>query len=180
LTRVSQGVNVTLTFDDVLELIFAQATQIIPSSLFHITLYNKAANYFYFGFRVDENERMTNRENQPLPNSLGLGQDIIRKGRPILTQDYVRECQSRNLTPSSVGVYAWMGVPLNSGAETIGALSVGSRDATVIYTRAQLDLLQAIADQTVGAIVKARLLQETQKRAHQLSILNEITRQITS
>ncbi len=180
LTRVSQGVNVTLTFDDVLELIFAQATQIIPSSLFHITLYNKAANYFYFGFRVDDNERMTARENQPLPNSLGLGQEIIRKGRPILTQDYIRECQSRNLTPSTMGVYAWMGVPLNSGSETIGSLSVGSRDTTVTYTRAQLDLLQAIADQTVGAIVKARLLQETQQRAHQLSTLNEITRQLTS
>jgi signal transduction histidine kinase len=40
--------------------------------------------------------------------------------------------------------------------------------------------LQAIADQTVGAIVKARLLQETQQRAHQLSTLNEITRQLTS
>jgi len=180
LTRVSQGVNVTLTFDDVLELIFAQATQIIPSSLFHITLYNKAANYFYYGFRVDDNERLTQRENQPLPNSLGLGQEIIRKGRPILTQDYIRECQSRNITPSTMGVYAWMGVPLNSGSETMGALSVGSRDATVTYTRAQLDLLQAIADQTVGAIVKARLLQETQQRAHQLSTLNEITRQLTS
>ena len=93
-----------------------------------------------------------------LPTSLGLGQEIIRKGRPILTQDYLRECQSRNITPSAQGVYAWMGVPLNSGAETMGALSVGSRDATVTYTRAQLDLLQAIADQTVGAIVKARLL----------------------
>lgn len=180
LTRVSQGVNVTLTFDDVLELIFAQATQIIPSSLFHITLYNKAANYFYYGFRVDDNERIVSRENQPLPNSLGLGQEIIRKGRPILTQDYIRECQTRNITPSAVGVYAWMGVPLNSGSETMGALSVGSRDATVTYTRAQLDLLQAIADQTVGAIVKARLLQETQQRAHQLSTLNEITRQLTS
>lgn len=180
LTRVSQGVNVTLTFDDVLELIFAQSTQIIPSSLFHITLYNKAANYFYYGFRVDDNERITSRENQPLPNSLGLGQEIIRKGRPILTQDYVRECQSRNITPSAMGVYAWMGVPLNSGSETMGSLSVGSRDATVVYTRAQLDLLQAIADQTVGAIVKARLLQETQQRAHQLTTLNEITRQITS
>jgi signal transduction histidine kinase len=180
LTRVSQGVNITLTFDDILELIFAQATQIIPSSLFHITLYNKAANYFYYGFRVDENERMTQRENLPLPPSLGLGQEIIRKGRPILTQDYVRECQARNLTPSAVGVYAWMGVPLNSGSETIGSLSVGSRDATVTYTRAQLDLLQAIADQTVGAIVKARLLQETQQRARQLSTLNEITRQLTS
>jgi signal transduction histidine kinase len=180
LTRVSQGVNITLTFDDVLELIFAQTSQIIPCSLFHMTLYSKAANYFYYGFRVDDHERITSRENQPLPASLGLGQEIIRKGRPILTQDYLRECRARNITPSAPGVYAWMGVPLNSGAETIGALSVGSSDATVTYTTAQLDLLQAIADQTVGAIVKARLLQETQQRAHQLSTLNEITRQLTS
>jgi signal transduction histidine kinase/putative methionine-R-sulfoxide reductase with GAF domain len=180
LTRVSRGVNVTLTFDDVLELIYTQATQILPSSLFHITLYNKAANYFYYAFRVDDNERITNRENQPLPTSLSLGAEIIRKGRSIITQDYVRECQSRNIIPSALGVYAWMGVPLNSGSETMGALSVGSRDATVSYTRAQLDLLQAIADQTVGAIVKARLLYETQQRAHQLTTLNEITRQLTS
>ena len=180
LTRVSQGVNVTKTFDDVLELIFAQTMQIIPFAYFHITLYNKPANYFYYGFRVDENERITALENQPLPPNLGLGQEIIRKGRPIITQDYTRECQSRNLTPSTPGVYAWMGVPLNSGSETIGALSVGSPDATVTYTRAQLDLLQAVADQTVGAIVKARLLQETEQRAHQLATLNEITRQLTS
>jgi len=180
LTRVSQGVNVTLTFDDVLELIFAQTTQIIPASYFHITLYNKYANYFYYAFRVDDADRLDDHENQPLPTNLGLGPEIIRKGRPIITQDYSRECQMRNITPSAQNVYAWMGVPLNSGAETIGALSVGSPDPTVTYTRAQLDLLQAVADQTVGAIVKARLLDETQKRAQQLSTLNEITRQLTS
>ena len=180
LTRVSQGVNVTLTFDDVLELIFAQATLIIPSSLFHITLYNKPGNYFYYGFCVDDNERASDRENRPLPSSLGLGQEIIRKARPILTQDYMRECRARNITPAAQGIYAWMGVPLNAGADTMGSLSVGSDDATVTYTRAQLDLLQAIADQTVGAIVKARLLQESEQRAHQLSTLNEITRQLTS
>ncbi len=180
LSLVSQGVNVTLTFDDILELIFAQTSRIIPSTYFHITLYNKAADYFYYGFRVDDNERMGTLENQPLPPSLGLGQEVIRKGRPLITQDYRQECQSRNMTPSAAGIYAWMGVPLNSDAETIGALSVGSRDATVTYTRAQLDLLQSIADQTVGAIVKARLLQETEQRAHQLATLNEITRQLTS
>ena len=32
----------------------------------------------------------------------------------------------------------------------------------------------------MGAIVRARLLQETQKRAYQLATLNEITRQLTS
>ena len=180
LTRVSQGMNITLTFDDVLELTFAQTTQIIPTSHFRIMLYNKAADTFYYGFRVDNRDRITALENQPLPTNLGLGQEVIRKGRPFITQDYTMECQVRNNIPSAAGIHAWMGVPLNAGAETIGALSVGTSDATVTYTRAQMDLLHAIANQLVGAIVKARLLQETQLRAQQLATLNEITRQLTS
>ena len=180
LTRVSQGVNITLTFDDVMELIFAQTGQIIPASEFHITLYSTAGDYYYYAFCVENRERLEERESIPLPINLGLGQEVIRRGRPVLTQDYLRECQARNVTPSFQDVFAWMGVPLNAGADTIGSLSIGSRDASVTYSRAQLDLLQAIADQTAGAIVKARLLEETQQRAHQLSTLNDLTRQLTS
>jgi signal transduction histidine kinase len=180
LTRVSQGVNVTLTFDDVLELIYAQTAQIIPTSHFHITLYNKDSDYFYYGFCLENNERIQERENLPFSKSSGLGPEVIRKSRPIITQDYVRECQARGHTPVLENVFAWMGVPLNAGALSIGALSVASRDGAIVYTRGQLELLQAIADQTAGAIVKARLLEETQQRAHQLSTLNEITRQLTS
>ena len=180
LTRVSQGVNVTLTFDDVLELIYAQTAQIIPTSHFHITLYNEDSDYFYYGFCVENNERIPERENLPFSANTSLSPEVIRKSRQLITQDYVRECQARNLTPILENVYAWMGVPLNAGAESIGALSIGSRDGATAYTRGQLELLQAIADQTAGAIVKARLLQETQQRARQLSTLNEITRQLTS
>ena len=180
LTRVSQGVNVTLTFDDVLELIYAQTAQIIPTSHFYITLYNRDNDYFYYGFTVENNDRLTARENIPFPSNVGIGPEIIRHGRPILTQDYLRECQSRGLVPASASVFAWMGVPLNVGAEWIGSLSVGSHDPGTTYSRNQLELLQAIADQTAGAIVKARLLQETQQRARQLSTLNEVTRQLTS
>lgn len=180
LTRVSQGVNVTLTFDDVLELIYAQTAQIIPTSHFHITLYNKDSDYFYYGFCLENNERIQERENLPFSKNTGLGPEVIRKSRPIITQDYLRECQARGHTPILENVFAWMGVPLNAGALSIGALSVASRDGAIVYTRGQLELLQAIADQTAGAIVKARLLEETQQRAHQLSTLNEITRQLTS
>jgi signal transduction histidine kinase len=179
LTRVSQGVNVTLTFDDVLELIYAQTAQIIPTSHFHITLYDKTSDYYYYGFCVENNERIASRENIPYSATTGLSPDVIRKSRPVMTQDYIRECQARTLTPILENVFAWMGVPLNAGAESIGALSIGSRDGATVYTRGQLELLQAIADQTAGAIVKARLLQETQQRAHQLTTLNEITRQLT-
>ncbi len=180
LTRVSQGVNITLTFDDIMELIFAQTGQIIPATDFHVTLLNKAGDYFYYAFCVENHDRLPERENVPLPPRYGLGQEVYEKGRPILTHDYLRECQARNVTPALEDVYAWMGVPLNAGAETIGALTVGSCEANVTYSRAQLGLLQAIADQTAGAIVKSRLLHETQQRAHQLSTLNDLTRQLTS
>ncbi|GAB4539011.1 MAG: hypothetical protein Fur002_03450 [Anaerolineales bacterium] len=180
LTRVSQGVNVTLTFDDALELIYAQTSQTIPSSHFHITLYNEGSDYYYYGFCVENNERIPERENQPFPINMGLSPEVLFKGKQIITQDYLRECQARNVTPALSDVLAWMGVPLNSGAKSIGALSIGSRDGATVYTKGQLDLLQSIADQTAGAIVKARLLEETQQRARQLSTLNEITRQLTS
>ena len=180
LTRVSKGVNVTLTFDDVLELIYAQTAQIIPTSHFHITLYNKDSDYYYYGFCLENNERIAERENQPFSVNTGLGPEVIRRSRPVMTQDYIRECQARGHTSTLENVYAWMGVPLNAGAETIGALSIGSRDGSITYTRGQLELLQAIADQTAGAIVKARLLEETEQRARQLETLNEITRQLTS
>jgi signal transduction histidine kinase len=180
LTRVSQGVNVTLTFDDVLELIYAQTEQIIPISHFHITLYNKNSDYYYYGFCVENGERIPDRENLPFSMNTGLSPEVIRKSRPIITADYIHECQARNLTPVVDNAFAWMGVPLSAGAESIGALNVSNSDGVIVYTRGQLELLQAIADQTAGAIVKARLLEETQQRERQLSILNEITRQLTS
>jgi signal transduction histidine kinase len=179
LARVSQGVNVTVAFDDILELIYAQTGQVLPINDFHLTLYNKESDYFYFAFCLEKDDRLTYRENLPLYPNTDLSPQVIRSRRAILTSDYDHECQARGVTPLSQGIHAWTGVPLNTGAETIGSLSVGSRDPTVIYTTGQQDLLQAIAEQAAGAIVKARLFQETERRAHQLATLNDITRQLT-
>jgi signal transduction histidine kinase len=180
LTRVSQGVNITLTFDDVLELVFAQTAQILPASHFFITLHNREPDYSYLAFAVQENERLTARESLPLPPDLDLAAEVIKRGVPILTQRYASECQARGRRPIADDILAWMGVPLNAGAESIGALSIGTRDPATAYTQGQLELLQAIADQTAGAIVKTRLLRETEHRASQLSTLNEVTRQLSS
>ncbi len=179
LARVAQGVNVTVAFDDILELIYAQTDQALPVDDFHITLYEKENNYYYFAFCVEKDDRVGSHENLPMPPDMGLSPEVIRSRRGILTPDYTRECQARGVKPYSEGVYSWTGVPLNTGAETIGALSVGSRSASIVYTAGQQDLLQSIAEQAAGAIVKARLFQEAEQRAHQLSILNDITRQLT-
>ncbi len=180
LTRISQGVSITLSFDDALELIFTQTTQIIPATDFHITLRDQTGDYFYFAFCIENQQRLEEKENLPLPYNQGIGQWVARNGRTLLSQDYKQECQRLNVVPSLLKIYAWAGVPLNAGSETIGTLSVASRDPNTTYTKKQLSLLRAIAHQTAGAIVKARLLQETERRAKQLASLNEITQQLTS
>lgn len=180
LTRISQGVNVTVAFDDILELIYAQTYQIIPTIDFRITLWDSYSSYLYHVFFLENDERLNERENVPVPLNEGLDREIINSRRPISTDDYERECRGRGVLPAAKGLWSWMGVPLNTGSETIGAISLGSRDAATIYTADQVNLLQAIADQAAGAIVKARLLQEAERRARQLTTLNEVARSLSS
>lgn len=180
LSRVAQGANVTVAFDDLLELIYAQASQVIPTRDFRVSLFDEHTTFLTHAFYLEDDERLSERENQPLPSGQGLIYEVVANQMAIITEDFERECRSRGLLPDARGLFAWMAVPLNAGATTIGAISLGSRDPATIYTSEQRNLLQAIADQASGAIVKARLLQESEYRAHQLATLNEIGRSLTS
>ncbi len=180
LARVAQGVNITLTLDDTLELIYAQTIQVIPADNFHVLLVNPDRGVLNEVFYVINDERYNQFENRPPAEGSPLEEEIIRLRRPILTDDYSRECQRRGMLSNRQNIYSWMSVPLNAGAEAIGTISLGRHDPTMPYTHEQFELLQAIADQVAGSIVKVRLLQETERRARQLSTLNEVTRQLTS
>jgi signal transduction histidine kinase len=180
LARVSQGVSFTTTFDDILELISAQTAQLLPARDMRVTLYNPEVQILSHAFYLQDDDRLAEMENKPLPSGQGLEWEVLNSQRSIISDDYERECRSRGLLPSMEGVYAWMGVPLNAGADTIGVISVASRDPGIIYTTDQRDLLQSIADQTSGAIIKARLLEESENRARQLALLNEIGIGLTS
>jgi signal transduction histidine kinase len=180
LARVAQGVNITLNMDDILELIYAQTTQIIHADEFHIMLYDAPQDTFQYVFYLEEDERFPELENKPVPAGDSLEQEVIQQHKSIFTEDYGRECQRRRVVTTRDNLFAWLAVPLNAGAETFGVLSLGSRDPRMEYTTEQLNLAQSIADQVAGAIIKARLLQETERRALQLTTLNDMTRQLTS
>jgi len=180
LTRVAQGVSFTVAFDDILELIYAQTNQLLPTRDFRITLYDDDVGAIFHVFYLENDDRLEQKENQFMPIGQGLDGEVVNSQQALLCDDYERKCRGLGLLPSQSNIYAWIGVPLNAGAKTIGVISLGSRDPTVIYTNDQRDLLQAIADQASGAIVKARLLQESEQRAHQLASLNEIAVGLTS
>ena len=180
LTRIAQGLNITLAFDDILELLFAQTSRVIPCKDFWITLYRADTRQFTHAFYLQNDERYPRLENAPIPDGQGLEREVWRERRAIRTEDYERECRSHGLLPAVPGLLAWMGAPLNAGPDTIGAISLASRDPSVTFTARQAALLQAIADLAAGAMVKSRLLQETERKARQLASLNEIGRSLSS
>ncbi len=179
--RIAQGINITLDIDDILELVYAQTDQIIPNDDFHITLTSPISpQTLYHAFYIEDNERIKSQENLPLTPNQSLEEVILRFRQPLLCEDYEKECRNQGRLPTSKGLFAWLGVPLNAGAETIGILSLGSRDITITYTDHHCLLLQAIANQVAGAIVKSRLMMESERRTRQLMTLNEIGRSLTS
>jgi signal transduction histidine kinase len=180
LARIAQGINITLAFDDMLELIFAQTSRLIPTRDFAITLREASSDTYYHAFFLQDDERMEGLENRPIPEGIGLEQSVLRSGSALVTDDYERECRGRGTLPAVEGIYAWIGVPLTSAADTIGVFSLGSRDPEVVFTEEQVRLLQAIADQTAGAIVKASLLEESERRARQMASLNDVARVLGS
>ena len=180
LARVAQGVNVTLNFDDILELIYAQTNQIIPTRDFRVSIYDQRNNQLVVAFYLEDDDRLPEREGKILQEGIGLDPEVLRSRRPILSPDYANECWARGILPDLQGIHAWMGVPLNSAGETLGCISLGSRNSSIVYTPEHLNLLQSISDQASGAIVKARLLREAEERAHQLTTLNELSRNLTS
>ncbi|MEJ2758977.1 MAG: hypothetical protein P8046_10900, partial [Anaerolineales bacterium] len=117
LTRVAQGVNITVLFDDILELLYAQSSQVIPFDDFNLTLYNQPTNMLRHAFWVKKDERITEKENEVVPLGYGLAREVLQNRRAIIADDYQQECRNRRVIPVEQGVYAWMGVPLNAGAE---------------------------------------------------------------
>ena len=180
LSRIAQGISFSITFNDILELIYAQTTQVIPATDFVVSLYDIGVNGLINVFYVENNERITSKENFKLSDENNLIEKAFKTGRPIITDDYDLECHKSGIPSKSNGVFAWIGVPINTGSEIIGVLSLGSRDPLVLYSNDQMKLIQAISDQASGAIVKGRLLEETQRRARQLATLNEIGLSLTS
>jgi signal transduction histidine kinase len=178
LSRISQAVNFTLDPDDILELIYTQASRVIDTRNFYMALADAKRDTMRFAFYVEGNERLYPDDEWPIDT--GLSGEIMRRGQPIITDDYVKECEKRGLSAGGKPGRAWMGVPLNAGNVPMGIMVVSDFREEVTYSPEQLQIFAAIADQAASVLDKGRLYRETTERARQLAVLNEVGSSIIS
>ncbi|HSM24685.1 MAG TPA: GAF domain-containing sensor histidine kinase [Anaerolineaceae bacterium] len=180
LSRIVQGVNYTLGLDDIYELIYAQITQIIPSGDFYIIQKEENSSLLRYVFFVENSERIHQNENQLILLSETFEAQVVGNGLGIIANNYLDFCKSNRFDPLHKDINNALIAPLNTGAATNGCITIANRNPNDKFTNDQLGFLQSIADLVAGAIEKAKLLQKSEDFVHQLSLMNNLVRKLSS
>jgi len=169
---IAQSVGFSVQPDDLMELVYTQTNRVLDARNFYIALYDPRSRTLRFAFYVENGQRQY--PDDVWPDTEGLTGLIVRTGQPIVTDDYLTECQRRGVRPGGRPGKAWMGMPLISQDRILGVMNISSFDPNVTYTPEQVRVFQVIADQAAAILDKARLYQETEKWARRLEGLNEV------
>lgn len=159
LNRLSQEFNSSLDVDIVLNKVIDEVIKAINAERGFVMLRDGNGQ---FSFRV---ARGMNRQTIDDPNfqiSRSVVEQVIKLGRPILTSDAQNDARFQTQqSVVSLGLRSILCVPLKTENNGVtGIIYVDNRLQSGIFTKADLDLLLAIASTAVIAIKNARLFEE--------------------
>ena len=128
--------------------------QLMYARNFYIALYDAQAQLLSFPYFVDE------MDPTPVPKRLGRGltEYVMRSGQPLLATPAVFEELVRTGEVELIGAASldWLGVPLKSGATTLGALVVQSYSQNVRFGERDREILKFVSQQLAAAIEHKR------------------------
>lgn len=182
LSQVSQAVNFTMEFDDLLELISTQADKLISATHFYIAMRDPATNELYYAFFLENEERLKERENRRWMLGRDLISEVVRSGQALRVSNYAQALAERgeSIAQEDPNLRAWMGVPMVAASRVLGVLAAGTTQVGTTYSDEQLKIFMDIGSLAATSIDKARLFEETKARARQLTALNDISQKIVA
>jgi signal transduction histidine kinase len=182
LSQVGQAVNFTLEYDDLLELVNTQTSKLIDAPTFYIALYDEASESANFAFFLEKDEREPLKEKERWLLDNGLFSEVIRTAKPMRVDNYAFEMDKRGarIGLETSQLRAWICVPLTAGRRTLGVMAVGKIKAADAFTDEQFKIFSDIGTLAATSLDKARLFNETKIRERQLTVLNDISRQLVA
>jgi len=174
ISTISQALVAETELDNMIQLIGSQTRDTFKADIAYLALLDTQTNLINFPYQYGE-------EFKALKLGEGLTSRVIQTGEPILINKDIHE-EREKLGTALVGreSLSYLGVPIKSGRETIGVLSVQSVTEEDVFDNDDLHLLTTIAANAGSAIHTAQLHAETQRRAQEMATLAEIGNDIAA
>ena len=148
--RIAEAVLSTDSLDALFSSIHRILRDLMPVPNLYIALYDAAGDALTFPYFVDE------RESAPPPRRLshGLTEYVLRTGQPELVgPDRQRELEQRGeVDLLGAAALDWLGIPLKSGAKTIGVLVIQSYTEGIRFGEREERILQFVSAEVAVAI----------------------------
>lgn len=156
INRITSALSSQLDRDRLIQLIGEQVRDLFHAPIVYVALLDRAAMMLHFPYAYGE-------DAPSRPFGTGLTSQIIRTGQPLLINEDMDDNRAR-LGVEKIGrqTASYLGVPIPSGGEMIGVLSVQSTDQEGRFTEADQRLLSTIAGAVGVAFYNARLFEEAQ------------------
>ena len=147
-------ISETSSLDELFQLIHRELKKVIYAENCFIAFYDRQSNLFSFPFFVDKYDM------PPPPHKAERScmAYVLRSDRPQLIPDELAESLAAQGEIEIVGTNSpsWLGVPLKSPSEMIGALVVQHYEKKDAYTQRDVEFLSSVASQIAIAIERKR------------------------
>jgi sigma-B regulation protein RsbU (phosphoserine phosphatase) len=174
LLEVADAVNTTLDLNTLLQRVSEMLKRFIDYDIFAILLLNEKTQELRIRFQVGHPREVAERIRIKVGQGV-TGQAVLRR-EPVLVNDVRVEQNFINTTP---GVRSELAVPLIAKNKVIGVLDVEAPQPGA-FTEEHKRLLVLFASRIAVGIENARLYSRVSRQARQLTLLTEISRELTS
>jgi PAS domain S-box-containing protein len=163
--HISEAVHTADDLPSFYARVHAIVETLMPARNFYIALFEPSTQTITFPYFVDESDSVP----APLQLGTGLTSYVLRTGKPLLVGPEMNACKRRegnevsfdgypDLRYLEIGTPAaiWLGVPLNLGGRTLGAMAVQDYTNPQAYGDEEKRILTFVAGQTALAFERKR------------------------
>jgi signal transduction histidine kinase/tetratricopeptide (TPR) repeat protein len=177
LLDISLQMNATLNTDTLLDFVMDNIIELSGAERGFLVLVNEAGE---LDFKVERGMEHAEIQSVSLPQRYPVLEKVIQTKTPVLIE-YVEPDESLpDIEKSLFGQRSALCLPLLRRSELTGMIYADNRSVSGKFSQSDVDLLSIFANQAATAIENARLFRERERRITELSILDEISRSLSS
>jgi diguanylate cyclase (GGDEF)-like protein/putative nucleotidyltransferase with HDIG domain len=172
LNEIGRALSSTLDLDVLLDRIYSEMLRVFNVGSFFIAFSDQKAGEIRFEIEAVDGRRCPKR-SRPIGNH--MVEYVMRSAQPLLIRDRFQEEALRRSFESLRQVGSLCAVPLILYNRPVGVVVVHSAKERA-FDDEHVEILRVLASEAAIAIENARLFAEEQKKSHQLTLINNVSR----